>query len=144
MNMETELRNGPPASLRKARAHSHLAVQLLTKAELVVGFNHLHFDYGVLEGYTVLDLGSQTVNLDLMVDLKEILGRRIGLDRLEAGSVDRRAGQGQQMQDPHERGTVAAREQRHSRVTGSRCSVRSWYTPSGRGPTSTGSTSPEN
>ncbi len=46
-------------------------VRLLTKAELVVGYNHLHFDYGVLQGYTVLDLGSQTANLDLMVDLKE-------------------------------------------------------------------------
>ena len=32
MNMETELRSCPPASLRTARAHSHLAVQLLTKA----------------------------------------------------------------------------------------------------------------
>ena len=39
-------------------------VQLLTKADLVVGYNHLHFDYGVLEGYTVLDLSSRTVNLD--------------------------------------------------------------------------------
>lgn len=59
-------------------------VQLLVRAELVVGYNHLHFDYGVLEGYTVLDLGSQTVNLDLMVDLKNIIGRRIGLGHVAA------------------------------------------------------------
>ena len=62
-------------------------VQLLTKADLVVGYNHLHFDYGVLEGYTVLDLGSQTVNLDLMVDLKEILGRRVGLDKVASATL---------------------------------------------------------
>ena len=62
-------------------------VQLLTRAELVVGYNHLHFDYGVLEGYTVLDLKSQTENLDLMVDLKEILGRRIGLGQVAASTL---------------------------------------------------------
>jgi DEAD/DEAH box helicase domain-containing protein len=62
-------------------------VRLLTKAELVVGYNHLHFDYGVLQGYTVLDLGSQTANLDLMVDLKEHIGRRIGLDKVASATL---------------------------------------------------------
>ena len=62
-------------------------VQLLTMADLVVGYNHLHFDYGVLEGYTVLDLGSRTVNLDLMADLKEILGRRIGLGQVATATL---------------------------------------------------------
>ena len=62
-------------------------VELLRKAELVVGYNHLHFDYGVLEGYTVLDLASQTVNLDLMVNLKEIVGRRMGLGQVAAATL---------------------------------------------------------
>ena len=62
-------------------------VALLTKAELVVGYNHLHFDYGVLEGYTVLDLGAQTLNLDMMVDLKEHTGRRIGLDKVASATL---------------------------------------------------------
>ncbi|MEO1834543.1 MAG: ribonuclease H-like domain-containing protein [Akkermansiaceae bacterium] len=62
-------------------------VRLLTQAELVVGYNHLHFDYGVLQGYTVLDLGSQTANLDLMVDLKEHIGRRIGLDKVASATL---------------------------------------------------------
>ena len=62
-------------------------VQLLTKADLVVGYNHLHFDYGVLEGYTVLDLSSRTVNLDLMADLKELIGRRVGLGHVAAATL---------------------------------------------------------
>ncbi len=62
-------------------------IALLTRAELVVGYNHLHFDYGVLEGYTVLDLGAQTVNLDLMVDLKEHIGRRIGLNKVASATL---------------------------------------------------------
>ena len=50
-------------------------VTLLTKADLVVGHNHVRFDYGVLEAYTVLDLGAQTVNLDMLIDLEKKTAR---------------------------------------------------------------------
>ena len=62
-------------------------VDLLRKADQVVGYNHLFFDYGVLEGYTVLDLEAQTVNLDMMIDLHGHTGRRIGLDKVASATL---------------------------------------------------------
>lgn len=52
----------------------------LCSADLVVGFNHVSFDYEVLMGYTILDLPHRTRNLDLMVDLEQTLQHRPKLD----------------------------------------------------------------
>ena len=41
-------------------------VDQLRRADLVVGFNIVNFDYEVLMGYTVLDLPSQLLTLDLL------------------------------------------------------------------------------
>lgn len=62
-------------------------VDQLLKADLVVGWNHVQFDYPVLQGYTIVDLPSQTVNLDMMLDLQEILGFRLKLDSAAKGSL---------------------------------------------------------
>lgn len=62
-------------------------VDQLTKADLVVGFNHISFDYEVLMGYTILDLKSAAVSLDLMVDLEEKLGHRPKLEAVAAASL---------------------------------------------------------
>ncbi|MFC0019551.1 ribonuclease H-like domain-containing protein [Roseibacillus persicicus] len=62
-------------------------VTQLRKADLVVGHNHMEFDYPVLQKYTVLELREQTVNLDTMLDLQEITGRRWKLDAVAAGSL---------------------------------------------------------
>lgn len=53
----------------------------LQRADLVVGFNNLRFDYEVLHGYTTLDL-RQLPTLDMMVDLQDKLQHRLSLDSI--------------------------------------------------------------
>jgi len=62
-------------------------IDQLTNADLVIGFNHISFDYEVLMGYTVLDLKEQINSLDLMVDLEEKLGHRLKLESIAAASL---------------------------------------------------------
>ena len=62
-------------------------VDQLRRADLVVGFNILHFDYEVLMGYTVLDLPSQLATLDLMLDIEKSLGHRLKLESLAQGTL---------------------------------------------------------
>ena len=53
----------------------------LQRADLIVGFNVLRFDYEVLHGYTAFDL-SQLPTLDMMVDLANTLQHRLSLDSI--------------------------------------------------------------
>src|SRR5580765_7028421 len=53
----------------------------LQRADLVVGFNNLRFDYDVLHGYTPLDL-RQIPTLDMLVNLQERLQHRLSLDAI--------------------------------------------------------------
>lgn len=62
-------------------------VQQLLRADLVVGHNHIEFDYPVLQKYTVLELAEQTNNLDTMLNLQETSGRRWKLDAIASGSL---------------------------------------------------------
>ncbi len=62
-------------------------VAQLMKADLVVGFNTLGFDYPVLMGYTILDLEHQLHSLDLMVDLEKIIGHRLKLESLAQATL---------------------------------------------------------
>jgi DEAD/DEAH box helicase domain-containing protein len=53
----------------------------LQRADLVVGFNNLRFDYEVLHGYTSFDL-RQLPTLDMLVELQNELRHRLSLDSI--------------------------------------------------------------
>ena len=53
----------------------------LQRADLVVGFNVVRFDYEVLHGYTVFDL-SQLPTLDMLTVVTEKLKHRLSLDSI--------------------------------------------------------------
>jgi hypothetical protein len=60
-------------------------VKELQRADLVVGFNNLRFDYEVLHAYTALDL-RQLPTLDMLVDLQASLQHRLSLDAIATGT----------------------------------------------------------
>jgi DEAD/DEAH box helicase domain-containing protein len=62
-------------------------VDQLVRADLVVGYNVISFDYEVLMGYTILDLPHQCRTLDLMSDLEVKLGHRLGLDAVATATL---------------------------------------------------------
>jgi DEAD/DEAH box helicase domain-containing protein len=53
----------------------------LMRADLVVGFNNLRFDYEVLHGYTVFDL-RQVPTLDMLLELQKSINHRLSLDSI--------------------------------------------------------------
>src|SRR5205823_11402013 len=46
-------------------------IRQLLRADLVVGFNIVNFDYEVLMGYTILDLPHQLRTLDLLLEIEK-------------------------------------------------------------------------
>lgn len=58
----------------------------LLRADLIVGFNNLRFDYEVLHGYTVMDL-KQVPTLDMLVELQKSLTHRLSLDAIAVSTL---------------------------------------------------------
>src|SRR5579864_3967223 len=56
-------------------------IRELQRADLIVGFNNLRFDYEVLHSYTPLDM-RQLPTLDMLVVLQEQLQHRLSLDAI--------------------------------------------------------------
>lgn len=57
-------------------------IEELRSADLVVGFNHIGFDYQVLQPFTFWTLADATRNLDICLDLGNKLGHRVNLDSI--------------------------------------------------------------
>jgi DEAD/DEAH box helicase domain-containing protein len=61
-------------------------IRELLRADLVVGFNVLRFDYEVLHGYTVYDL-RQIPTLDMLFDVMKSVPHRLSLDSIAAATL---------------------------------------------------------
>lgn len=62
-------------------------IRRLQRADLVVGYNVIRFDYEVLMGYTVLSLPEQLRTLDLLVDIEKAAGHRLKLEDVAQGTL---------------------------------------------------------
>ncbi len=67
-------------------ADSHDLLLELQRADLVIGYNVIDFDFEVLIPYTIFDL-SQVPVLDLMQSLEQAVGARVGLDDVAEQSL---------------------------------------------------------
>ncbi|GAT31701.1 DEAD/DEAH box helicase domain-containing protein [Terrimicrobium sacchariphilum] len=62
-------------------------VARLQRADLVVGYNIVNFDYHVLMAYTILDLVHQLPTLDLLLDIEKVAGHRMKLEDVAQGTL---------------------------------------------------------
>lgn len=59
---------------------------LLIDASLIIGFNHVWFDMPVLQPYLSIDV-KKLPCFDIMLDLQEKLGHRVGLDSVASATL---------------------------------------------------------
>jgi DEAD/DEAH box helicase domain-containing protein len=62
-------------------------IERLSQADLVVGYNNRRFDYEVLMGYTILDLGHHLPTLDLLEVVERAAGHRLSLDAIATATL---------------------------------------------------------
>jgi DEAD/DEAH box helicase domain-containing protein len=64
-------------------------VETLSRADLIVGFNQVKFDYEVLSAYTSENL-RKFRNLDMLIEIQKLIGHRLSLDHLAQFTLGRR------------------------------------------------------
>ncbi len=62
-------------------------IEELRRADLVVGFNNLRFDYEVLAGHNALFDAGQIQSLDMLVELQKSLPHRLSLDSIAQATL---------------------------------------------------------
>lgn len=62
-------------------------IQQLVRADMVIGFNHIGFDYEVLMGQAIFDFRDQLRSLDLLIELEKKLGHRLKLEAVAAATL---------------------------------------------------------
>lgn len=62
-------------------------IDQLRRADLVVGFNHVGFDYDVLAGYYPFDLKEQLNSLDILLELEKQIGHRPKLEAVASATL---------------------------------------------------------
>ena len=62
-------------------------VARLQRADLVVGYNIVGFDYEVLMAYTILDLPHHLPTLDLLLEVEKSIGHRLKLEDVAQGTL---------------------------------------------------------
>ncbi len=70
-----------------AEPQADALVNRLRRADLVVGYNILNFDYHVLMGYTFLQLTDLLPTLDLLLEVEKAAGRRLKLEDVAQGTL---------------------------------------------------------
>ncbi len=66
-------------------------IEELRGADLVVGYNHIGFDYEVLQPFAFWSIADGTRNLDLCADLKARTGSRLKLDTVAKATLGGRS-----------------------------------------------------
>jgi DEAD/DEAH box helicase domain-containing protein len=62
-------------------------VARLSRADMVVGYNVVNFDYEVLMAYTPFELRYRVPTLDLLVDIEKAAGHRLKLEDVAQGTL---------------------------------------------------------